>query len=377
MNVYTTKPEDCIDEEDKHLLVVPSRGDEEYSVLYEGNHVKEKTMAVLGAIALTGLVAMTMLFDIPFVSSSEEEVVSVAVASKIIESTPKPPTVADPYDNISLKAHAAIVYDVHRDVVLYGLKETQQLPLASLTKLMTALLAVETFGEHENVAVPSYALQTEGDSGLFATETWNVRDLISFTMLTSSNDGAESLAAAAGAVWSATPMLEGDEDEVELFVKKMNKRAGELGLLQTRYTNPTGLDEEVTGGLGSAEDMAQLLTYIWEHEPEAIAFTNELERDFVSEDAFVHKAENTNEHVNGIQGLIGSKTGYTDMAGGNLAVMYDAGMDHPVVVVVLGSTLEGRFEDVEKLIDATYAYVETGWYDYSMNVAGATPKKNM
>ena len=373
MSIHSSQNTNNIeDEKVNHLLVVPPRGDEEHAVSYEGNQVKEKAMAFLGAVAATGLIAMTVLIDMTPTSSHEVEVATIA--PRIIESTPKPPVALNPYRNISLKARAAIVYDVHRGEVIYGLNEERQMPLASLTKMMTALLAVESFGENENLAVAPHALMTECDTGLFANETWNVHDLVSFTMLTSSNDGAGALAAAAGSLWSSNPVLQSTDSEVDLFVQKMNTRAAELGLMQTRYTNPTGLDEEVTGGLGSAEDMAKLLTYIWENEPDAIRHTNEIERDFVSGDAFLHTAKNTNEYVNNISGLIGSKTGFTDMAGGNLAVMYDAGMDHPLVVVVLGSTLEGRFEDVETLVDATYGYVETGWYEYDMKVAGATPE---
>ncbi len=357
-----------------HLLTPPSFDIEDHVVSYDGHQVKEKIMALLGAFAVTGLLVMTLFVDMTPNSSKQQRAEFTAAAPLIMESTPKPPAVQNPYNGLSLKARAVVVYDVHRGEVLYGLHEDKQLPLASLTKLMTALLAVESFGVSDNVAVAPSTLETEGDSGLFANETWNAHDLVSFTMVTSSNDGADALAAAVGALWTSTPVLQSGEDEVDLFVQRMNTRAAELGLLQTAYTNPTGLDEEVTGGLGSAEDMAKLMTYIWEYEPDAIQHTNELKRNFVSGDEFLHTAENTNEYVNDISGLIGSKTGYTDMAGGNLAVIYDAGMDHPVAVVVLGSTLEGRFEDVKTLIDATYDYVETGWYEYDMEVAGATPQ---
>jgi len=117
--------------------------------------------------------------------------------------------------------------------------------------------------------------------------------------------------------------------------------------------------------------MSKLMSYIWKNEPEAISQTNKHELEFVSEDGFLHVAENTNEDVNNISGLIGSKTGYTDLAGGNLAIIYDAGLNHPIVVVVLGSTLGGRFEDVESLVEATYLYVESGWYEYD-TIAGST-----
>jgi D-alanyl-D-alanine carboxypeptidase len=58
---------------------------------------------------------------------------------------------------------------------------------------------------------------------------------------------------------------------------------------------------------------------------------------------------NTNVSINQISGLLASKTGFTNLAGGNLAVVFDAGFMHPVVIVVLGSTVDGRFSDVVNL----------------------------
>ena len=64
-----------------------------------------------------------------------------------------------------------------------------------------------------------------------------------------------------------------------------------------------------------------------------------------------HDVENTNDIVNKIPNLIGSKTGYTDLAGGNLIIAFDAGLNRPIVITVLGSTREDRFADVLKLVD--------------------------
>ena len=72
----------------------------------------------------------------------------------------------------------------------------------------------------------------------------------------------------------------------------------------------------------------------------------------------IHKTKNTDELVNEIPGLIAGKTGYSDLAGGNLAVIFDAGFDHPLAVVVLGSTSEGRFNDVKQLVAAAVKYCQ-------------------
>ena len=67
----------------------------------------------------------------------------------------------------------------------------------------------------------------------------------------------------------------------------------------------------------------------------------------------MHTATNTNEVVGSIPGLIASKTGFTDLAGGNLVVAFDAGINRPVIISVLGATKDGRFTDMEMLVNAS------------------------
>lgn len=355
-----------------HKLFVPARG-EVYTLPNEGNHIKEKVLAGIGAFAVTGLVAVSTF---AYWQAPKEDEQVLAVVPKILESVPQPPETPNPFSELSIDAKSAIVYDINQETVLYGLREKEQFPLASLTKLMTALLAVESLDGTKNIAISQHALETEGDSGLLVNESWKICDLVSFTMITSSNDGADALAAAVGSLLQVTT----DETvpeyvKVDSFVKRMNTRAKELGLSNTKYANATGLDVGGRGGgVGTAEDISKLLTYIWEHEPHAIAHTDEYTRDFISEDGFLHSAKNTNDYVGIYPGLQGSKTGYTDLAGGNLAIVFDAGLDHPVAIVVLGSTREGRFSDVDTLVDATYEYVTSGWYEYDLLTAGSTSK---
>ena len=296
-------------QEDSHTLCIPARGEVE-TVVYEGKHVKEKVFAMVGAFAVTGLVAVSAVAY----WQPKEEVVAEVVPI-LIENVPKPPETVNPFETISVEAKAVVVYDVHQDTVLYGLHEDEELPLASLTKLMTALVATESLDQQKNIAISQFALETEGDSGLRENESWKIRDLISFMMITSSNDGADALAAAAGSLFTSTLEISPEYEKVDAFVKKMNSRAKEVGLQNTTYLNATGLDEGSRGGaVGTAKDMAKLMTYIWEQEPQAIANTDLYSREYESLDGFVHPANNTNEFVNTIPGLQGSKTGYTDLA---------------------------------------------------------------
>ncbi len=247
---------------------------------------------------------------------------------------PEAPVAArDPFDGVRIDARAAYVYDARTGAELFTKNAEVQLPLASLTKLMTALIALEKLGADAEVAVGKKSISIEGDSGFKVGERWNVKKLIEFTLITSSNDGAHALAAAASAVGESA------------FAEEMSERSRALGMTQTYFINSTGLDQgNASGGYGSARDVATLVTYLLRAHPEVLDGTTE-EKIALKSASKVHTANNTNPTVGDVPGLIGSKTGTTDLAGGNLAIAFDAGLNHPVVVVVLGSTSDGRFTD--------------------------------
>lgn len=255
---------------------------------------------------------------------------------------------AQAFADITLTAQAAFVFDVLEQRPLYEKAADQQLPLASITKLMTALVAHEIISNQTPVSVSTVALYQDGESGLALGEDFTLESLSDLTLISSSNDGAFAMAAAAGAVL--------DEDApAKSFVQAMNIRADELGLTQTYFLNPTGLDESTTkaGAYGSARDVATLMEYILEHQPAILEETTHTTGSYRNESGLVHEAQNTNQFVDDIPGLIGSKTGYTTLAGGNLAVAFDAGLDHPVIAVVLGSSYNNRFYDILNLVEAT------------------------
>lgn len=257
----------------------------------------------------------------------------------------------------ALAAEAAFVYDVASDTVLYAKNPDKRLPLASVTKVMAALVAKELAPEQSTVTVSREAVRTTGDSGLFLGERWLLKDLLDFTLVSSANDGATAMALALGALGSSTA---NDEEIINDFVAQMNRKAAELGMKDTYYFNDTGLDEsEVKGGAyGSARDQAMLFAHILRERPFLLSATGEPSITAVSLDGIVHVASNTSSIVGEIPGIIASKTGYTDLAGGNLVVAFDPEIGRPIVVAVLGSTLEGRFEDVLELINASLESVQ-------------------
>lgn len=258
-----------------------------------------------------------------------------------------------PFQAPEIEGSAAIVYDLAQKKILFGKNEGAQLPLASLTKLMTAYVATKTLPPDTQITITEDRLHQDGDPMLATGDVWSMRDLLGYTLLESSNDGARAIAGVAGA------RLKGDtSQDRQAFVAQMNSSTQELGLLNTYFKNETGLDTsmEQGGAYGSARDIALLVGYLWKEAPELLEETSSLSGTYTTLSGTTYIAENTNQHVGEIPALIASKTGYTDLAGGNLAVVFDTGVNHPIAIVVLGSSSEGRFADTKALTDATLEY---------------------
>jgi len=259
---------------------------------------------------------------------------------------------ADYFSDLELIGNAAIVYDVKKGKILFHKNAGKQLPLASITKLMLVAVADEVLDGDTPVIITERALAREGDSGFFQNEIWKAKDLMDFTLIESSNDGAEALAEAAESRIRAKYL---NAPRAHAAVWRMNEKARELTLPQTYFTDVSGLDESETmaSAYGSARDVAQLMLYVLREIPHILSATA---RDGVllqSTNGLVHEASNTNNALGEIPGLIGGKTGFTDIAGGNLVVAFDVGLGRPIIAVILGSTQDGRFVDMKKLVDAT------------------------
>ena len=257
------------------------------------------------------------------------------------------PSVAmpDSFANVAIEGHAAIVYDVTTGHTLYAYNADAQLPLASLTKLLTLYAASKVLSPSATIAITPQALAQTGDAGdNFALgEQFTFDSLARFTLVSSSNQGAEAIAEAAAAAQNTTGanMLAG--------------AAVAAGLSHTYAVNGTGLDESTTtsGGYGSARDIALLAGQFLSQAPALASATTKSAVTVTDVSGIVHYAANTDVNVGTFPRLLLSKTGNTDLAGGNLAIVFDAGVNHPVAIVVLGSSQKGRFSDVQSLMDAT------------------------
>ncbi len=279
--------------------------------------------------------------------SSSEDQEDIVVSAKLVESTTDA-TTQNPFDTVTLTGKAGFVWDVREQEILFNKNADMALPLASITKLMTALVAYELLEDQSTVDITIESLKADGDSGLRDGEEFSLKNLSDMVLIASSNDGAMALAHKAGS------SIEGAIDPNELFVHAMNLRANELGLTETQFMNPTGLDLSPTepGAVSSARDVAHLLEYIITNYPNITNFTKLDQKRVYAETGEYFDIENTNDIVSDIDNLIASKTGYTDLAGGNLVVAFDSALNRPLIIVVLGSTYNGRFSDVKTLSQA-------------------------
>ncbi len=258
------------------------------------------------------------------------------------------------FESLEINASSAIVYDILRGEFLFEKAADEVMPLASITKVMTALVAREIGGK-EKAIITREAIYMEGDSGLLLGETWDISSLMDFNLLTSSNDGTRAVASALGAFIGDTESLPPEE----YFIQRMNTRAAEIGLDSMRFYNDTGLDlsYDTAGAFGSARDLAKLFAFILENDDGLLSATR-YEEVRLSSEQMAHLARNTNRLAASLPSLIGGKTGFTDLSGGNLAVVFDAGIQRPVVVVVLGSGADTRFDDVALLVEKTLEYIK-------------------
>lgn len=261
----------------------------------------------------------------------------------------------NPFSAIEVEGKSAFVWDVINKRSLFEKNSDAPRPLASLTKVMTAITTAQIAPNLKEVTIKLSDLAPEGDSKLRPASAWEVKNLTDYMLLVSSNDAAHAMAA------SSILATRGD------FIVEMNRMARQIGLTHSTFFNEHGLDNppagevdgtDMSGAYGSARDMALLFDYALKNYPHILEATRYPDLKIKDAGDFIYPAENTNEIINLVPNPIASKTGYTTLAGGNLVIAFDAGLARPIVISVLGSTAEGRFTDVLKLVDGTMKYLQ-------------------
>lgn len=234
-----------------------------------------------------------------------------------------------------VEAKAYVVYDIVNKKVIAGRNEEEVFPLASLTKVMTAVTALTHHSTSTPITITRKSIDGGYDLGLQEGQVWPLEELVKYTLIFSSNDGAQAIAEDLGGH--------------DTFVANMNSDSALLGL-ELSFTEPSGLDKNgLLGGKGTALAMAKLFAHARKEFPGALESTSKVRGTFTASTGKVIGIPNTNQEIETISGSEASKTGYTDEAGGNLAIIADVTVGHPIVIVVLGSTKEARFSDVAAL----------------------------
>lgn len=242
------------------------------------------------------------------------------------------------FESVDVKAKAFVVYDLVDKKVIASKNANVPLPLASLSKVMTAFTALSHNEKDTKITIKPQSVQSGYDLGLKKDQEWTLDELLKYTLVFSSNDGARAIAQALGGE--------------EAFVEQMNSDSALLGL-SLRFTDPAGLDVKgMLGGEGTAIDVAKLFAVARMRFPDVLDATTKTRVTVTASNGRLSGVPNTNQNIMNFFGAEVSKTGFTDNAGGNLAVVVDVTLGHPVAIVVLGSTREARFTDVEKLYAA-------------------------
>jgi serine-type D-Ala-D-Ala carboxypeptidase (penicillin-binding protein 5/6) len=221
-------------------------------------------------------------------------------------------------------ARAAIVIDARDGTVMFAKHPDAERAIASTTKLMTALLALEQAKPSDVFTAPAYnAMPAESRINLREGEQMTVHDLLEALLLESANDAAETLA-------------EGISGSREAFVEEMNARAADLGLEHTSYANPIGLDEG--GNYSSARDLADLARVLLQRP--RFARIVDMPEAALESGTRPRVVENRNDLISAYPWVSGVKTGYTANAGNVLVGAADGPGGARVISVVLGEPTE-------------------------------------
>ncbi len=255
-----------------------------------------------------------------------------AVASPIAQEPPEP----------QITAQSAILVEYPSGRILYQKAAHQRMAPASLTKILTAILALEYGNLDDEVTIVPDDLVGESSMGLQAGETQKLRDLLYGLLLPSGNDAAMAIARALGPKVSAGDSAQ--TDPVARFVDLMNVRVAQLGLTDSHFVNPHGLD--APDHYSTAYDLASLSWYAL-HLPTF----NEIVRQ-VHYSAPGHPLLNTNEMLTRYPGADGIKTGWTDACGLCLVTSATRG-EHRLISVVLNAPK--WYNDSAALLDYGFA----------------------
>ena len=242
----------------------------------------------------------------------------------------------------SVSAQSAVVIEAQTGKILYEKNADEQRPMASTTKIMTALLALEQPGLDESFVVDEAAIQVEGTSmGLKAGDTVTLRVLACGMLMASGNDAANA----------AAVRIAGD---IASFAQKMNERAKQIGMEQTHFVTPSGLDAE--GHYSTAYDMAMLAREAIHNEDFlAICSQTKVTAEY-GNPPYKRTLSNHNRLLSLYEGAIGVKTGFTKKAG---RCLVSAAQRNGVTLICVTLKAPDDWDDHCALFDYGFSKVTT------------------
>lgn len=261
-------------------------------------------------------------------------------------------------ENGDLSAVSAVLYYPEYEKVLFEKNSDAQRSMASTTKIMTSLIALEECTPDRAVEITAEMVNVEGtSSGLKAGDKITLRDLVYCMMLESGNDAANSVAIFLGGSF-------------EGFAQMMNKRAAEIGMKNTSFVTPSGLDDE--NHYTTAYDMALLAAEALENKEFASVSKASSEKiSFIDSDKSV-TLYNHNRLLNSYEGCIGMKTGFTKKSG---RCLVSAARRNGVTLIAVTLNAGDDWNDHKKMLDYGFSCVDsakadTDFSNYSVRVTG-------
>lgn len=241
-------------------------------------------------------------------------------------------------EELQLNSRIALIYDRSSGRIIFEKNGNKQTPMASTTKIMTAIVVLENTNLKNIVTVDSKSASIGGSRlGLKRNDKVTVNDLLYGLMLRSGNDAASALAIYIGG-------------SIQNFAEMMNNKAKELGLKNTHFVVPHGLDNK--DHYTTAYELAKITDYALKNETfKKIVSTSSTS---ININGVPSQITNTNKLLNNVSGVYGVKTGFTNGAGRCLVTACKKNKMDIITVIIGADTSKIRTEDTKKLIN----YVE-------------------
>ena len=279
-------------------------------------------IALFFVLTIVGLIARNAE-DRSFTVVKEEEPLAYAIGDEV-------------------QAEAAIIYDVLTGQVIAEKNIHRPLPIASITKLITAATVLEYIHEEDISEITDEERSIFANTPVTVGDRWLSEDLLHYSLITSSNRGIHAV---------SRTVEEKTGKDILLLVKDFIQQEK---LVQTHVVDVTGLDahESLSGSESSAYDLALIATTLVKDHQELAAATSQAKENFYTISGKRYTANNTNTLISKLSyETLLSKTGYTDIAGGTLVMVVEILPNRPIAMTVLNSTRAGRFTDMQKLFD--------------------------